>query len=343
MNTNCVLAGIITLLFLMNGPGLTGMAQAQDIPKGWGDSQGKDMPLLDAQQEKTLDETQKSATTKLFEAADWIDSFFDDGRFLTEGNTTRATIKLSMGYSKNDSFEIKPSLDLRLKLPQLSNRLNLFIEASNGQDFNAGSDPITSRPVHEDSTNSDFTAGLRYFLKESRKYNISFDAGGSWGFLFSGLRYRAALDFSDWQGRFTNRLRYYTDDGLENIATYDLEKQIKANWIFRSTTSVNLYEGVNGIPHFQYFRLYQVLSPFQALSYEAGVYCDTRPSYKMTDTQFIVKYRQRFFRDWLVLEIAPRLTFPEDHDRVANPGIIFQLEAAIGYKADEEGYNQIFR
>jgi hypothetical protein len=341
MNTTCVLAGIITLLFLWNGPGLTVMAQ--DIPKEWGADQGKDIPLLDEQQEKTLDETQKSATTNLLEAANWIDSFFDDGRFIAEGNTTRATIKLSMGYSKNDSFELKPSLDLRLRLPQLSNRLNLFIEASNGEDFNAGSDPISSRPAHEDSTNSELTAGLRYFLKERGKYNISLDAGGSWGFLFAGLRYRSTQNFDGWQGRFTNRLRYYTDDGLENIATYDLENQFKANWIFRTTTSVNLYEGENGVPHSQYFRLYQVLSPFQALSYESGVYLDTRPSYKMTDTQFIVKYRQRFFRDWLILEIAPRVTFPEDHDRVANPGIIFQLEAAFGYKADEEGYNQIFR
>ena len=86
-----------------------------------------------------------------------------------------------------------------------------------------------------------------------------------------------------------------------------------------------------------------MLSAHQAISYESGVYFDTEPSYKMTDTLFVVRYRQRFFRDWLVLEISPRINFPEDHHREANPGIIVQFEAALGYKADEEGYRKIFR
>jgi len=72
----------------------------------------------------------------LFEAADWIDSFFDDRRSVVEENTSRATAKLSMGYSRNDDFEIKPRLDLRLKLPRLSERANLFLEAAEDKDFN---------------------------------------------------------------------------------------------------------------------------------------------------------------------------------------------------------------
>lgn len=333
------LAAMLTLVIFGTSP----VASAQRKPADWGAEQGKDIPLLDEQQEQSLDSAQQLASTKLLEAADWIDSFFDDRRSYIEENTTRATLKLSLGYSKNDDFEIKPRFDLRLRLPRLSGRANLFIEAASDDDFNIESSPLDDRLANDDGDKDELTAGLRYFFRETRKYNITFDTGFSWDYLYGGMRYRSLQNFGIWQGRFTNRLRYYTDDGLENKTAYDLERRLHENWLFRTTTGVVLAEEEKGIPHSQYFRFIQVLSAHQAMSYESGVFFDTDPSYKMTDTQFKVKYRQRFFRDWLVLEISPRLNFPEDHDREANPGIIVKFEAAIGYKADEEGYNKIFR
>lgn len=334
---------VIVVISLFSYSGGCGMAAAQEQPEKWGTEQGEDIPMLSEEQEKSLDEAQQLASEKLLGAADWIDSFFDDRRVIIEENTSRATAKLAMGYSRNDDFEIKPRLDVRLKLPRLSERANLFLEAAEDKDFNIGSTPLDDRLANNDGENNELTAGIRYFLRETKKYNIIFDSGLSWDYLFAGMRYRSIQDFGTWQGRFTNRLRYYTDDGLENKTAYDLERRLHTNWLFRATTGVVLAEEEEGIPHSQYFRLFQVLSAHQAISYESGVYFDTEPSYKMTDTLFLVRYRQRFFRDWLVLEISPRLSFPEDHDREANPGIVLQLEAAFGYRADEEGYRKIFR
>lgn len=334
---------VIACFLICSTPCLTEMVLAKDIPKDWGAQQGDDIILLDEQKEKQLDEAQVKASEKLMAAADWIDSFFDDERSTTEENETRATIKLSMGYSKNDKFEVKPRFDLRLKLPKLSSRANFFIQAAEDQDFNIENDPLGDRAANDDGNNNDLTAGFRFFLRESKKYNITFDTGASWDYLFAGVRYRAVQDFGIWQGRLTNRLRYYTDDGFENKTSYDLERKLNENLLFRTITSINLEESEEGIPHSQYFRLYQILSPFQAISYEAGIYANTEPSYKMTDTQILVTYRQRFYRDWLVLEISPKVSFSEDNGSEANPGIVFKLEATFGYDSDVETYNKIFR
>lgn len=331
---------IVTAAFFFWGGGHCLAAGEQE--EEWGAEQGEDIPMLSEGQEKALDSAQALASQKLLATADWIDSFFDDRRSLVEENTSRATVKLATGYSKNDNFEIKPRLDVRLKLPRLSDRANLYLEAAEDKDFNIGSTPLDDRPANNDGDNNEFTAGLRYFFKATEKYNISFDSGLSWQYLFAGMRYRSIQEFGKWQGRFTNRLRYYTDDGLENKTAYDLERRLHENWLFRSTTGLVLAEEEEGITHSQYFRFFQVLSSHQAMSYESGVYLTTEPSYKVTDTLFQVRYRQRFFRDWLILEVSPRLSFPEDYDREANPGIIVQLEAALGHKADVEGYRKIF-
>lgn len=312
-------------------------------PEDWGAEQGDKLPLLTEENEQTIDNAQAEASALLYQTAEWIDSFFDDGRFSAEENESRATLKLSMGYSKNDNFEIKPRLDVRLKLPKLSSRTQLIIEAAEDGDFNIDDSPVDNYGQHEDSENNQLQAALRFFLKDSETYNVSFDAGASWDYLYGSFRVRAIQDFDKWLGRFTNRLRWYTDDGWENRTTYDLESHFSQELFFRATTSVNYYETEDGFPHSQQFRLYQVLNSIRAISYETGVYFETEPSYKMSDLQCIVRYRQRFYRDWLVLEISPRVTFPEDHDREANPGIIFKLEASFGNNANEEGFKKVFK
>ncbi len=306
-------------------------------------SQGEDIPMLGKGHEEKLDDIKEKASDKLLEAAEWLDSFFDDSRSTTEENQTRATVKLSMGYSRDDDLEFKPRFSLRLKLPRLSSKALLIIQGSDDQDFDIESNPVNNRSSHEDSKYNDFTVGLQQFLLEGESYNLSVDGGFSSSYLYGGIRFRALQEFGDWQGRFTNRLRYYTDDGWEDITTYDLETYWDEKWMFRTTSSLVLSEQELGIPHSQYFKLFQVLNEYQVISYESGIFLDTEPDYLVTDAQFIVRHRQRFYRDWLVLEISPSITFPEENDYEINPGIMFKFEATIGYKTDKDIYKDIFR
>lgn len=320
-----------------------GRVDKKKMPENWGADQGQDIPLLDKEKEDKLDEVQAGATNLLYDTANWIDSFFDDERSLEEDNKTRATAKLETGYSRDGGLEVKPRLNVRLQLPKLSSRAHLVISGSDDEDFDIGDNPLNQSPGHNDEETGELTAALRFFLKESEKYNINVDTGMSWTYVFASLRYRAIQDIGNWQGRFTNRLRWYSDDGWENKVGYDLETSIGDNFFFRSSTSAGVYERTEGIPHGQTFKLFQVFSSLRAISYETGFYFGTDPEYIMTDAKLTVKYRQRFYRDWLVFEISPRINFPEDNDYEANPGLMFTFEATFGYDADKESYRKVFK
>lgn len=172
--------------------------------------------------------------------------------------------------------------------------------------------------------------------------NISTTAGVSFNYAYAGLRYRGVYDYGTWQGRFVSRMRYYTDDGWESRNQYDIERHIFDKLLFRTTAEANWQEKENGIPHVLIFSLYQVLNADRALHYDIGNYFNTRPNYQMTDIVFRVRYRQRFYRDWLVAEVAPQVSFPKEYDREFNPGIIFKLEAEFGYKSYKDQMKQIF-
>ncbi len=314
--------------------------QAEKLPKE--STQSDDIPLLDEDYERTLDELQKKGSALVTSAARWIDSFFDDPRYISEENRTRAKLKLNFGYSKFDDFEFSPGIDLRLNLPVLENRVNVFIQANDDDDFDTDSNPIADSDKNKDS---DLTAGVKYFLAMGERYNVSSEVGVSSSYVYGGLRYRHLHPFfsDDWEGRLTNRLRYYTDDGWENKTSYDIESHLGERFFIRNTFTGVLSEKDDGFPFSAVLRLYQIFSIERALLYDAGLYMGTEPEFEVTDVQFKLRYRQRFYRDWLVLEVAPQITFPNDHDHEMNPGLVVKFEADFGYLKDYQAYQSIFK
>ncbi len=269
-----------------------------------------------------------------------MDSFFDDPRHLTESNTTRAKVKLAFEYSRVDNFEFNPSIDLRLNVPNLEHKLNVLITANTDEDFDTESTSTSGTSVAD---KDELSISLQYFMKTADKYNLSTSVGGSYDYLYAGIRYRYLQDFGLWQVRFTDRLRYYTDDGWENKAELDFERHISTNWFFRTILTAILAEEEEGIPQSAIIRTYHTINKDNALLYEVGTYFDTEPNYSMTDLQFKLRYRQRFYRDWLVLELQPYVTFPQDHDRETNPGFVAKLEFDFGYLANQTEYDTIFK
>ncbi len=302
-----------------------------------------DIPYIGVQTEQKIDEVHESASILLVNTAQWLDSFFDDPNYIDEENKTRATLKLTAGYDRHEGFDFKPRLSLRLKVPRTEGRLNLIISFSDDEDFDLDNNPLSSSSTdHIESDRDELTAGLRWLISQSKRSNLSTTAGGSYDYVYVGLRYRGYYDYGSWQGRFVERIRYYTDDGFENKIQYDLERQVSDRFFFRTKLDVKWSEEESGLPHGLIFYLDQVFGPEKAIRYEWGNYFDTSPSYAMSDLQLRLRYRQRFYRDWLVLEIGPMVSFPRDYDREINPGIVVRLEADFGYKAYLKDFKNIF-
>ncbi len=308
-------------------------------------AQGDDIPYLSPESQAQLDDLQKKGSALVLSAAEWIDSFFDDPRYLAEENRTRAKVKIGLGYSELYDLETFGAIDLRVNLPRLEKRANVFLRLNDDSDFDADSSPIPNTEGGSKNDNEQLTAGVQYFLAMGERYNVSTEVGASLNYLFAGLRYRHLHSLSDdgWSGRFTNRLRYYTDDGWENKASYDIEKFFGQRFMSRSILTAILSESREGMPFSAVTRLYQVFNIDSAIAYDVGGYFDTEPDLELTDFQIKLRYRQRFFRDWLVLEVAPLVTFPKEYDHQFNPGILTRFEIDFGYLQDQEAYESIFK
>ena len=310
-------------------------SKAKDVMQGTRD----DVPLVSQEREDSIDEKHEQTSEYLISAATWFDSFFGDERYSAEENRTTARLQLTTGMDRHESFEFKTRVRWRLHVPGIDKRLNLLISANDDEDFDVDK---AAGNLNSRDDDSNLTASLQRFLVQTKSMNISTTAGLSYNYVYAGLRYRGKFDYGSWQGRLVSRFRYYTDDGWETRNQYDIERQVSDTLLFRTTFEASWEEKKNGVPHRVIFSLFHVIGLDKALNYEIGNYFNTRPNYEMTDIVFRLRYRQRFYRDWLVLEASPLISFPQEYDREFNPGIIFKLEAEFGYKSYQNQFNNIF-
>ncbi len=277
-----------------------------------------------------IDTTQREASIMLLDAAQWFDSFFDDSRYSDEENKSQAKLRILTRYHDEDGFEFSPSIRWRIHLPNLSDKAQLLLFATEDEEIEATEDPSGTSSVG-DTEKDNVSAAIQYFIRTSKEYNISTTFGGSFNYLYGGLRFRYYKDFGPWQGRFVERIRYYTDDGWENMASLDLERHISEKWLFRSSGQIYWQEWEDSNKHTLTFLLYQLLSERKALSYEWINTFGTEPCHELTDLKLQVRYRQQFYRDWLIFEIAPNVNFPEEYDHDPQYGITFSFEARFGH------------
>lgn len=303
-----------------------------------GQTEKGNIPFLSKEREEKLDQTQDNLSQWLVQKATWFDSFFDDQSYTDEINETTAKIYFNLGYSQEDDLEIEPRIRVRLRLPHLENRAKLVLTFSEDDDIeNNDSYSLDSL----DTDNNRLSASFFYFLKEKTTDNFALTSGGSWDYLYAGIRYRYAEEFGRWKARFIDNFRYYTDDGFENKTSFEMNTGLTEHILFRGILAGTWEEEEDGISHSVTFRLYQNLSNNRAIKYETRVLLETEPDYYVKDYQISCTYRQRAGRDWLFWEATPFLTYPKDHcedERELNPGILFKIEFFFGYAGQVQGF-----
>jgi hypothetical protein len=283
------------------------------------------------EEQEWFDEVHQKASTTILDTSRWIDDFFALRQFIDEENKSRVRLRLTATYYEEEDFELKPRVYVRVHLPKISEKMHLLLFASEDEKPEMETER-TESIITESSDDKEASAALQYFLKETEKYNISFTGGTSFDYLYGGLRYRVEKDIGSWKGRFITKLRYYTDDGWEDLNTLDIDHAFSENWFLRATAQLDWYEEEDDIPMALMLRLYQFLGgPNHVLSYEWENHFARVQDGDLTDLWLLVRYRQKFLRDWLILELSPRVNFPEDRDWEATFGFLFRIEMHFGF------------
>jgi hypothetical protein len=283
-----------------------------------------------------VDKLHGSVSYGFLSTATWLDSFFGDQRYEAEINKSQLKIRFDAFREGSTGMDYRrPDFTLRLVLPQLRQKTHLVISGEpNERDDATPAQPGGPGTNIAQTPQRNLTTALQYFPVETNRSNFSLRAGvklheGNLDIL-AGPRYRYLIPFDPWALRFTQEFVWSSDQRWQSRTTFDFERTLHNGLFFRMTLEGLWSENVPGYPYALSFLLRQPLDPNRAIQYEWINSFQTHPTNELDEELLVFRYRQRFWRDWLFLEIAPQYRFPRDRSFVATPGILFRLEMVFG-------------
>lgn len=278
----------------------------------------------------TLDDVQETVSDRVRKTAVWLDSFLGDERAMAEQNRTTVTLRLDTFVEEREGVDFNLRVNARVVLPQTQDRFHLVLAGYDDQDPSL--DEVEQPPGSP--ANEDRDLGLQYFLKATTVNNIRGEVGLRFNGVqpnpYAGARWRHTFGLGSWESSAYQRFRWYLEEHWESITTVDFERLLSEDVFFRSTTSGSYYEQEPGYFYGQYFSIFHWIDGEGLFTYEWNNYFRTRPEDVLDETQLRVRFARRVLKDWILLEIAPQVSWRENIDYEPAFGVLFRFEFFFG-------------
>lgn len=333
--TMAVAAAIMAFASQTNNPGLSGASSTNAVVQSTnivhrdfaGDEDleadpKKDVPTLDKFHKATFETFQGNVTR--------IDRFFADDEHDEEVLEENSSFKLSLSLQfKEDggvNVSFDPSLDVRLKMPQMEKRLHLFIDNGSLSDL-PGLDPS-----ERDQT---ISSGLRGTLSRKHISLLNASAGIKWRtppVLFAEVKLGREFEYGKWAFKPQQKLFWQSDDGFGEVTELNIDWDISRNWLGRSTSAAKWTEVSKGLEWEQTFRLGLLLrgvkdQPKKSIGFRASAFGHKSGAGVVDRYRFSMGYRWAVYKRWLYFQITPEVEFPRSRNFSFTPSIRFGVDA----------------
>jgi hypothetical protein len=270
-----------------------------------------------------MDDGHAYATDRAQELTEWMDSFFGDTVYDIEKPQSLVRLEWANKWDEHEDDKSRVRLRGKLRLPQLSERLNLVFSGDDGDVL----------PDNDDNVGD--TAGLLYEVSEKKRSRVDLTLGIDWDGLRPGIRFRNQGPISDkWGYRYTQRLEWETDEEFFTTTQFHLDHLVDEDTLVRWASRV-VYgeetEGVEwrtGVSLGRKWNAGENQDPY-VISYFGQVTGVTDPSY-VENYRLGMVFRRQLFRRYFFVELEPSYNFRKidefsKRDRAWNAVLRFEV------------------
>jgi hypothetical protein len=268
-----------------------------------------------------------------------FDGFFGSARFKDEYQSTHGSLSVGTLWDQRDGFDPALRFRLRMKLPQLSDRFNVFIgRVDPVEHVTELRDDFDTLPRQFGQEEDDAVlVGLGYSPPTHGIGNIDFDVGTELSLPldpYVKARYRIAVPFLEHNVlRLRETLFWQKSEQAGFTSRIDLERVLAQNFLVRWSTSGTFTQNTHGVEWLSSATLFQNLGGGRALAYQVGASGESDLDVPLQDYGFRLIFRRRIFRDWLMLELRSSITWPREtllETRESNLGVGVAVEMLFG-------------
>jgi hypothetical protein len=318
------------------------------------DSQGNDLD----DESDSLARWHDIVSDKIESMGESADRLFDPGIVFEEINQTSIRLRLDSDFVEGESTEFDAKIDVKLVLPAADGRLRLLASSDDTPNEGGGQlgDPLGSDDEDRAS------AALDFSVRDDEKWRLSLSLGARSDQLYSRFKLRRNFEMGDrWKSRILNRLTYFSDDGYQNDFRIDFDRTLgrplpdttefrelavggdRRQWLFRSASRYLVNEDKESDLYEQRFSLFNRLSRYSAIAYEALAYGCTNPN-TLDETidcqEYDLRVRYKWVLpkyNWIAFELWPVAAFPESNDFDVEAQLRFRMEIWFGHGKRAQG------
>lgn len=261
------------------------------------------------------------ATEQAQVLTEWMDGFFGDPVYDLEKPESLMRLEWENEWDEEDDHKSRVRLRGKIRLPALSERLNLVFSGDEGDSLAA------------DERDSGDRVSLLYNVGEKKRSRVDLTMGLDWGELEPGIRYRNQGPIADrFRYRYTQQLEWDGDDGWQTRGQLNLDHAVSEKQLLRWSNQAEYGEETDGVEwrsklsfreRFETPRLHDpiVVAWFGAVK---GV---TDPSY-VKNYRFGMLFRRQVWRRYFFAELEPSYNFrkQENEDRSGAWELVLRLE-----------------
>jgi hypothetical protein len=299
---------------------LTTSSSAEVLPPEEGRYTGPCMGE-EAFEDTWYDRSHSYITSMLCQPSVWFDGFFGQKRAGEDWAGSLIRWQGSVRWDEQGKTTYRSEFDASFRLPNMDKKMKVVITSESGEDPSRNhpdDDPYDlEAPVGFSETDDRrTTAGLRYYLTDTRKVRLNVGAGLKLGnpvqpYVRLRLRYTEPLGRSTLL-RLTPTAIWLKEDGVNRSLRVDLEQRMSENVLIRASQSFVQEELEPGVSWGTVLTLYDRLSDVTVLAFDAGATGNTQPDNRVERYRLAVRLRSNFLRDWLFLELEPEYYWPRD-------------------------------
>ncbi len=291
-----------------------------------------------------VDGAQAKASERLSSFMTQVDGFFSDAAKPEDAvsNQSWARIRLDAKRPGGGDVKVKPSVKIRLVLPETERRFKLLLSTEDDDSERVGENVARTR--EENSFNDqNASVALRFIRSARAKGSVKLDLGvrqrDSAVQYFTRLNtgYRGKI-WRTWDIGITNSYYYFSKSGFEDNLTFDLRRVFfdTEHTFFRSFTEFNWRNGRKGSNIGQTLGLYTQFGERKWLALEtlAGYY--TALNDDVTDRfrghEIRLRWRHNVWRPWFFYEVWPSVSWPSINGYRKSYGALLRLEVIVGQR-----------
>ncbi len=286
--------------------------------------QGQRRPLGALEQ---IDRWHARIADAIADPVDRVDRFFGDERIEDEDQRTRLQTGAGVRVARQGDPQLVTDFSLRLAMPRTRNRWQIFLDEATASEDLEDLDSVVRA-----TTDYDPDVGLRYLLQQTRRASVSADAGMRFGSptqVFGRLRGRVRFPLERSRLELTESLAQYSSDGWRSTTDLIWTRPLERDYVFRTRSRLVVEKRRDGVTPDQSLALFKTISLRRSWRLEASGNWPETPSAREIQYKVEWAYRQIVHRDWLFVELAPGVEFPQTEGYAAQPFMVLKFEVVF--------------